>query len=157
MPFSRSRSMESMTRSADLLVGAEGAGLAEHGVDQRGLAVVDVGHDGDIAEIGALHEESRRVKGGTDAAGAPAHPGYRYPALPFGHAASFRSPRHVPPAPAARDVLHALADQLPPGLEVPVAHALARRRPRPSWARMPSRSTACWRGSMPTSAAMRSP
>ena len=40
------------------LVGAEGAGLAEHGVHQGGLAVVDVGHDGDIAEIGALHERS---------------------------------------------------------------------------------------------------
>ena len=33
----------------DLLIGAEGAGLAEHGVDQGGLAVVDVGDDGDIA------------------------------------------------------------------------------------------------------------
>ena len=32
-----------------LLVGAEGAGLAQHGVDERGLAVVDVGDDGDIA------------------------------------------------------------------------------------------------------------
>ena len=44
----------------DLLVGPEGSGLAEHGVHQRGFAVVDVGHDGDIAEIGALHEKSRR-------------------------------------------------------------------------------------------------
>ncbi len=32
-----------------LLVGAEGAGLAQHGVNQRGLAVVDMGDDGDIA------------------------------------------------------------------------------------------------------------
>jgi hypothetical protein len=31
-------------------VGTEGAGLAEHGVDQRGLAVVDVRDDGDIAD-----------------------------------------------------------------------------------------------------------
>ena len=35
----------------DGLVGAEGAGLAEHRVDERGLAVVDVGDDGDIAEV----------------------------------------------------------------------------------------------------------
>ena len=38
----------------DGLVGAEGAGLAEHGVDEGGLAVVDVGDDGDIAD-GAGH------------------------------------------------------------------------------------------------------
>ena len=35
------------------LVGAEGAGLAEHRVHERGLAVVDVRHDGDVAEVGA--------------------------------------------------------------------------------------------------------
>ena len=35
----------------DVLVGAEDAGLVEHGVDQRGLAVVDVGDNGDIANI----------------------------------------------------------------------------------------------------------
>ena len=34
----------------DGLVGAEGAGLAQHGVDERGLAVVDVGDDGDVAD-----------------------------------------------------------------------------------------------------------
>ena len=32
-----------------LLVGAKGAGLAQHGVDERGLAMVDMGDDGDIA------------------------------------------------------------------------------------------------------------
>ncbi len=32
-----------------VLVGAEGAALAQHGVNQRGLAVVHVGDDGDIA------------------------------------------------------------------------------------------------------------
>ncbi len=32
-----------------MLVGAKGAALLQHGVDQRGLAVVDVGDDGDIA------------------------------------------------------------------------------------------------------------
>ena len=33
----------------DLLVGAEDAALPEHGVDQGGLAVVDVRNDGDVA------------------------------------------------------------------------------------------------------------
>ena len=51
MPRSRSRSLESMTRSIDLLVGAEDAALVQHGVDQRGLAVVDVGDDGDVADV----------------------------------------------------------------------------------------------------------
>ena len=34
----------------DGFVGAEGAGLAQHGVDERGLAVVDVGDDGDVED-----------------------------------------------------------------------------------------------------------
>ena len=34
----------------DFLVVAEDAALAEHGVHQRGLAVVDVGDDGDVAD-----------------------------------------------------------------------------------------------------------
>jgi hypothetical protein len=33
------------------LVGGEGAGLAQHRVDQRGLAVVDVGDDRDVAQV----------------------------------------------------------------------------------------------------------
>ena len=37
----------------DRLVRAEGAGLAQHRVDEGGLAVVHVGDDGDVAEIGA--------------------------------------------------------------------------------------------------------
>ena len=36
----------------DHLVDPEGAGLAEHGIHQGGLAVVDVGHDGDVADVG---------------------------------------------------------------------------------------------------------
>ena len=35
----------------DVLVLAEGAGLPEHGVDERRLAVVDVGDDGDVADV----------------------------------------------------------------------------------------------------------
>ena len=34
-----------------LLVVAENAALAQHGVHQRGLAVVDVRNDGDIARV----------------------------------------------------------------------------------------------------------
>ena len=34
----------------DGFIGAEGSGLAKHGVDESGLAVVDVGDDGDIAD-----------------------------------------------------------------------------------------------------------
>ena len=37
----------------DLLVGPERAGLAQHGVDEGGLAVVDVGDDGDVAQVAA--------------------------------------------------------------------------------------------------------
>jgi hypothetical protein len=41
----------------DLLVRGEGAGLLEQAlVDQRGLAVVDVGNDGDVSE-GAGHRD----------------------------------------------------------------------------------------------------
>ena len=36
------------------LVGPEGAGLAKHGVHERRLAVVDVGDDGDVADVRAL-------------------------------------------------------------------------------------------------------
>ena len=39
---------------ADLLVGGEGARLLEQAVHQRGLAVIDMGDDGDVAD-GALH------------------------------------------------------------------------------------------------------
>jgi len=43
----------------DLLVLAEGAGLAEHVVDEGGLPVVDMGDDGDVADVGTtLHEVS---------------------------------------------------------------------------------------------------
>ena len=53
MPFSRSRSPESIDAVVDVLVRAERAGLPQHGVDEGGLAVVDVGDDGDVAEVGA--------------------------------------------------------------------------------------------------------
>ena len=43
----------SWTGDALGLVGGEGTCLAQHLVDQRGLAVVDVGDDRDVAQIGA--------------------------------------------------------------------------------------------------------
>ena len=51
MPFSRSRSPESMTRSTTAWFSRNTPGLAEHRVDERGLAVVDVGDDGDVAQV----------------------------------------------------------------------------------------------------------
>ena len=40
------------------LVGAEDPALVEHGVDQRGLAVVDVGDDGDVSPESVGHRRS---------------------------------------------------------------------------------------------------
>jgi hypothetical protein len=52
MPFSRSRSLESIARSSRCSWAAEGVRLAEHGVDQSGLAMVDVGDDRHVAQVG---------------------------------------------------------------------------------------------------------
>ena len=46
------------------LLGAEQAGLAEHLIDQRRLAVVDVGDDGDVADVVSLHGFLARARGG---------------------------------------------------------------------------------------------
>ena len=46
-----------------VLVGAEDAGLPEHGVDQRGLAVVDVGDDGDVAQVVAAARADIELSG----------------------------------------------------------------------------------------------
>ena len=51
MPRSRSSSLESMTRLTTAWLSAEDAALVEHGVHQRGLAVVHVGDDGDVADV----------------------------------------------------------------------------------------------------------
>ena len=50
MPRSRSWSLESMRALGHALVGAEHAGLGEQLVHERGLAMVDVGDDGDVAK-----------------------------------------------------------------------------------------------------------
>src|SRR5438552_5221385 len=42
----------------DLLIGSEGAGLAQELIDQRGLAVVDVRNDGDVTNL--VHGTSPR-------------------------------------------------------------------------------------------------
>ena len=51
MPRSRSRSFESIAQSAITSPRAELPRLAQEAVDQRGLAVVDVGDDGDVADV----------------------------------------------------------------------------------------------------------
>jgi hypothetical protein len=53
MPRSRSSAKESITRSGYLLVRPEGAGLVQHGIDERRLAVVNVRDDGDVANVGS--------------------------------------------------------------------------------------------------------
>ncbi len=60
MPRSRSWSLESMARSVVRLVGSEDAGLGQELVHQGGLAVVDVGDDGDVAKV---HSVSMRIGG----------------------------------------------------------------------------------------------
>jgi len=51
MPRSRSRSLESMTRSTTASLARKMPELPEHGVDEGGFAVVDVGDDGDVANV----------------------------------------------------------------------------------------------------------
>ena len=45
----------------DVLIGAEGAVLPQHRVDERGLAMVDVGDDGDVADVIATREHDQRA------------------------------------------------------------------------------------------------
>ena len=45
----------------DVLVGAEGARLPQQTVDERGLAVIDVRDDRDVAQVGAYRHRSRLV------------------------------------------------------------------------------------------------
>jgi hypothetical protein len=42
------------------LMGGEHAGLAQHGVDQGGLPVVDVGDDRDVPDVRALGHDALR-------------------------------------------------------------------------------------------------
>ena len=52
MPFSRSSSPESIARSSTCWCSPKEPGLPQHRVDQRGLAVVDVRDDRDVAQVG---------------------------------------------------------------------------------------------------------
>ena len=54
MPRSRSSGLESITRSSTCWLSAERPRLAEHLVDERGLAVIDVRDDGDVANGGLV-------------------------------------------------------------------------------------------------------
>ena len=72
MPRSRSRSLESRMQFALELALAEQAGLAEHLVDQRGLAVVDVGDDGDVSNICVVQLDSFLAK--PESTSAPERP-----------------------------------------------------------------------------------
>ena len=51
MPFSRSEIVGVHHPLGQRFVGAEDARLTEHVVDEGGLAVVDVGDDGDVADV----------------------------------------------------------------------------------------------------------
>ena len=51
IPRSRSRSLESRICSPDQLRFAKPPALPQHAIDQRRLAVVDVGDDGDVADV----------------------------------------------------------------------------------------------------------
>ena len=63
MPRSRSSSLESRMQLADELALAELAALAQQAIDQRRLAVIDVGDDGDIADVGATGHGRERGAG----------------------------------------------------------------------------------------------
>ena len=97
MPFSRSRSIESITRSATSWFDAERAGLPQHRVDQRGLAVIDVGDDRHVADVvSGRHAEQCRDDPG------PPHEFARAPCPGVRTAANAsdpprRSPPHDPP------------------------------------------------------------
>ena len=61
----------------DHLVDAEGAGLAEHGIHQGGLAVIDMRHDGDVAHVcpGGLVEHGGGRSGVHGKTDCRTHPG----------------------------------------------------------------------------------
>ena len=87
-----------MTRFVHVLVLAEGAGLPQHGVDERGLAVVDVGHDGHVADVVAGGHGVRHsgIEGGKGSGARIARPA---PSLPAGLTPGHRAtPRQRTPA-----------------------------------------------------------
>ena len=63
MPRSRSRSFEVHGALHDALVLAERAGLLQQPIDQRGLAMVDVSDDGNIAKVHGVPKPKRAPEG----------------------------------------------------------------------------------------------
>jgi hypothetical protein len=61
MPRSFSMSFESMTRSMSPARSPKRAGLLQQLVHQRGFAVVNVGDDGDIADVLEGHDGTERL------------------------------------------------------------------------------------------------
>ncbi len=70
MPRSRSMSFESMTRSPIFLMRCKSARLLEQAVDEGGLAMIDVGDDGDIADR-TLHGNLGTGKKGVEGTRSP--------------------------------------------------------------------------------------
>ena len=62
IPRSFSRSFEIHDPLGDPLILAEGAGLLEQAVHERRLAVIDVGDNGDIAQLHFHANQIRRVR-----------------------------------------------------------------------------------------------
>ena len=88
MPRSRLEVVAVHHALGDLLVLAEGAALAQQLVDQRGLAVVDVGDDGDVADLRVMRwsrfrsrESSLRTSSGLSSRSAISSPAVMW-ALP---------------------------------------------------------------------------
>ena len=69
MPRSRSRSLESRICSPTSWRVAEPPALAQHAIDQGRLAVVDVGDDGHVADVGAAHGRERILGDGQSRSG----------------------------------------------------------------------------------------
>ena len=117
-----------MTRSATCSFARKMPALPEHGVDQRGLAVVDVGDDGDVADVRALlgmhlhctmdAAECRTAADG----GKPAR---------VGHNGASRDPRRPHPCDRLLLRLTTCALLLAAGRGAPLTPG-ARRRGRPS-------------------------
>ena len=92
-----------------VLVRAEGVGLAQHGVDERRLAVVDVGDDRDVAQVGAgggCHGSTSRRRMGLepDERGQTSQSSRSAPVRPWPRSASSPRRSRTRPAPAGERV-----------------------------------------------------
>ena len=78
MPRSRSRSLESIAALSHPLALAERAGLLQQLVDERGLAVVDVGDDRDVSELHQRLCAAQKMRGPSTSRSRPPARGF-YP------------------------------------------------------------------------------